>query len=636
MDTMKRIIIIATAFVALYACSGKINDPGLSQTEDAIVFSARSSDTRTVVGTNMDRLLTVAWADEDAVGIYGFSDGQSVGNNVQYIAVPTSGDASKCTFRASDAETIFRWRNGMKQEYHAYYPWAHTDVADVKSHPFSLPSEQIQNGADSPNHLSRYGLMTASQRIAADEKNDGGIQFVFSNIFSVVEFRLKMDAATSISTVPITSARLISKSGDLAWKKATIDLSADMSGSLPVSVLSADREITLMIEGNVDLKKKEWHSIYFVVAPGSHTPGSLSLELTAIDNSIHTVMIDDAVTFLPNRHYVKEYELTLDAFIPGETFEAEIPSLECRAGEPFSIGLKGNATTVELWTGEVGHDYEYAEKDRMQEANMTVNFTMALNSGYQRSPAKIKYSNDMKGAASIESIEAATWTDVSDKFDFTTLIAAVDADVPKVDSNTVPHDAGIVDCTDWFGSDGNCRIAFFYHIDKYDDGYIDPIHNEKTGNGRTYFYLFDMWVRAKFASETNYTELYRQAYDTVKPKPEYPVFVQGDTFGSSDGKNPINVYSYVNGAYTIRLGSAFKPTADRDSYLVLPLLTRPETKNVGPDKPVKIKLEGEDMPLSYSYVFNKPGTYNVTLVGVVRTLAGDKKIIKSASITVME
>lgn len=57
---------------------------------------------------------------------------------------------------------------------------------------------------------------------------------------------------------------------------------------------------------------------------------------------------------------------------------------------------------------------------------------------------------------------------------------------------------------------------------------------------------------------------------------------------------------------------------------------------MGPDKPVKIKLEGEDMPLSYSYVFNKPGTYNVTLVGVVRTLAGDKKIIKSASITVME
>lgn len=72
MDTMKRIIIIATAFVALYACSEKINVPGLSQTEDAIVFSARSSDTRTVVGTNMDRLLTVAWADEDAVGIYGF------------------------------------------------------------------------------------------------------------------------------------------------------------------------------------------------------------------------------------------------------------------------------------------------------------------------------------------------------------------------------------------------------------------------------------------------------------------------------------------------------------------------------------------------------------------------------------
>lgn len=94
----ERIIIIATAFVALYACSGTINDLGLSQTEDAIVFSARSSDTRTVVGTNMDRLLTVAWADEDAVGIYGFSDGQSVGNNVQYIAVPTSGDASNAHF----------------------------------------------------------------------------------------------------------------------------------------------------------------------------------------------------------------------------------------------------------------------------------------------------------------------------------------------------------------------------------------------------------------------------------------------------------------------------------------------------------------------------------------------------------
>ena len=88
--------------------------------------------------------------------------------------------------------------------------------------------------------------------------------------------------------------------------------------------------------------------------------------------------------------------------------------------------MTGIADRVDFWSGEEGHDYAYAEKDRMQEPDMTMNFMMLLNSGTQRRPAKVMYSTDFDGTMTQEGILAATWTDVSDRFDMEKPVHGVD------------------------------------------------------------------------------------------------------------------------------------------------------------------------------------------------------------------
>ena len=168
-----------------------------------------------------------------------------------------------------------------------------------------------------------------------------------------------------------------------------------------------------------------------------------------------------------------------------------------------------------------------------------------------------------------------------------------------------------------------------------DNRYIDP-ETGTVGNGRTYFYSYDMWVRAQYKSESSYTEIYRQKYVDGVSDPSYPTFVQGPTFDAGDGTNPFRLFAYTGYPYVLRLGAAFRPTVDKDSYLVMPKLTRPEAKNVGKDSPFVIKGSDDEQPASYQYTFTAPGTYQVAVVGTVTTLAGEKQILLRKSVTVTE
>ena len=646
----KAYIILSMIFPAIMgSCTQELEDKGRPVIPDGtpVQFSAaqgNTPDTRTEVSAGDDGLLDIVWSADDAIGIYGMVDGRSSGSNVEYAVTP-SDNGSDATLSAVDPSEMFTWQSGVDQGYYAYYPYDDDETVDwqVQAHPFSLPSVQVQQAGNSPAHLSDYLLMTAKQEFSADDNAGGNVRYVFRNIFSVVEFRLKMDAQLSIDAVPVKNAVLSSASTDLAWPEATIDLTAEVAdeASLPVTVTASGKEISLDITENADLVKDGYTSLWFVAAPGVHGAGDLTLRLTAIDNSVYTLTIPEGVTFLPNRHYVREYELSLDGFIPEQDFDVEIPELTVNAGEPLAILTEGTAETIEIWTGEEGHDFEYSDKDRMQEPVMTVNFKMALQSGTQRHPAAIKYSHDFSGEMTEEAILAATWTDVSDEFDFTTFIYNVDNDEDAQDNE--PHDAGIVDCTDWFSEDTRtCRIAFFYHIDAYDADYVDE-QTGTAGNGRTFFYLWDMWVRSQYPSEETFEEVYRQIYaaDDSGRDETWPTFVEGEGFVASDANdynNRIRVYSYLNGKYpyVVRLGSTFRPTTDRNSWFVLPELTRPEAKNVGRDTPVLLKDTDEQMQQQYTWTFDTPGTYNVVVVGTIMTLAGETYVTREFEVTVNE
>ena len=634
---------IIAASLFLTACSQDDIMPreALPDGEQAICFSAGEPTTRTEVGTNDDRTLAITWAEADEVGIYGRKDDRSSGDNYAYTATPYKSDATRCSFSASDTYQLFTWTKNAAQDFYAYYPYTKIDdrTPNPEAHPFSLPALQTQSEGNSPAHIARYGLMTAAPvNIPAGTVSEGAIQFNFANIFSIVELRFKMTADCAIASVPVKQVRLLSDAAALAIPAGTIDLTRtiDPEAELPVVGEEESQSLTLTFDTNLAVTKTDYVSAYLVAAPGTHPAGTLRFEVTAIDNSTYSYTIPEQVTLHPNRHYTKSYELSLDEFILSDEFEAEIPVLSCKVGEPLTVSMTGIADRVDFWSGEEGHDYAYAEKDRMQEPDMTMNFMMLLNSGTQRHPAKVMYSTDFDGTMTQTGILAATWTDVSDRFDMTKPIHGVDSGYPAATASTKPYDAGTAYCTDWFSGEGNsCWIAFFYHVDKFDADYTDP-ETGTAGNGRTYFYSYDMWVRAQYKSESSYTEIYRQKYAEGVSDPGYPTFVQGSTFDSGDAANPFRPLSYTGYPYVLRLGAAFRPTVDKDSYLVMPKLTRPEAKNVGKDSPFVIKASDDEQPASYQYTFTAPGTYEVAVVGTVQTLGGEKQILLRKSVSVTE
>ncbi len=442
-----------------------------------------------------------------------------------------------------------------------------------------------------------------------------------------------MSADCPVASVPVKQLELVSEAADLTVPAGTIDLT-QADARQAITVEDGSRSATVKFETYPGLNKNGYTSIWLVVAPGLHPAGSLRLELTAIDNSRNAFTIPEAVEFKPNRHYVREYELSIDGFVQADVFDAEIPVLECKAGEPLTVKMTGVAEKIDFWSGEEGHDYAYSDKDRMQEASMSLNFKMLLNSGTQRRPAKVKYSTDFDGTMTEAGILAATWTDVTDEFDMTTYIYGTDTKT-TVGATTVPHDAGTVDCTAWFTGEGrSCCVAFFYTVEKNDPAYVDPDTGTKE-KGRTYFYLHDSWVRAAYKSESSYTEIYRQTYtEGNTTDPTMPIVVLDSNFGAEDGTNPVRKFAYGGYTSVIRLGAVFKPAVDKHSWLVLPKLVRPEAKNVGKDSPIVVKGAADVQPATYEYLFTQPGTYEVAIVGTVPTLAGEKKIVKQATVTV--
>ena len=633
--------IAATLLLAACGQDDTMPREALPAGEQAVCFSAGEPATRTEVGTNPDRTLAITWTEADEVGIYGRNDGRSSGDNYAYTASPYKSDATRCSFSASDTYELFTWAKNAAQNFYAYYPYAKvTDrTPNPEAHPFSLPALQTQSEGDSPAHIAHYGLMTAAPvNIPAGTVSEGAIQFNFANVFSIVELRFKMTADCTLASVPVKQVRLLSDGVTLAIPAGTIDLTRaiDPETALPVVGEEESQSLTLTFDTNLGVTKTDYVSAYLVAAPGTHPAGTLRLEVTAIDNSTYSYTIPEQVTLRPNRHYTKSYELSLDEFVLSDEFEAEIPVLSCKVGEPLTVSMTGIADRVDFWSGEEGHDYAYAAKDRMQEADMTMHFMMLLNSGAQRHPAKVMYSTDFDGTMTEDGVLAANWTDVSDKFNMTHPVHGVDTGDPAANASTNPYDAGTADCTEWFSGEGNsCWIAFFYHVDKFDADYVDT-ETGTVGNGRTYFYMYDMWVRAQYKSESSYTEIYRQKYVDGSSDPSYPTFVQGSTFDSGDGTNPFRLFAYTGYSYVLRLGAAFRPTVDKDSYLIMPKLARPEAKNVGKDSPFVVKASDDEQPASYEYTFTAPGIYEVAVVGTVVTLGGEKQILLQKNITVTE
>ena len=490
MTTMKKNLIYIAAALLLAGCTKDAATEVSQMTggEPILTVAAGVSAGRTTVSTTEQGLLDIDWAEDDQIGLYAMAGEQQTGRNVSYTAMPNAEEAAHCTFAATNEGEVLYWNGNKQQSFYAYYPFTAVEGAlpNAAAQPISLPATQVQAKGNSAAHLAKYGVLTAAPVVFEPNATlSSGICFNFTNLFSVVEFRLKTDAACPLAELPIKSLTLSANGVAVAAPVATMDLTQSPTVIATEEVATA---LQLDLAEEVGLKRDGYTSFYMLVLPGTHAAKSLLLEVTAIDNSVHAVSIAEGVTFRSNKHYVREYELTIDGFVAADAFEAEIPSLTTKVGEPLTVNFSGKATSVDFWSGEYGHEYAYATKDRMEDAAVKINFWSLLCNGTQPETATIKYSTDFDGMMTEDAILAATWTDVKHLFNWPTVLHTNDSI-----KTAVPDDSGLVDITEWFDGQGkSVYVAFFYHVKKLDN--------------RTFFMLFDSWVKAFYTNSAE--ELY--------------------------------------------------------------------------------------------------------------------------------
>ncbi|WP_289771554.1 DUF5017 domain-containing protein [Bacteroides acidifaciens] len=108
------------------------------------------------------------------------------------------------------------------------------------------------------------------------------------------------------------------------------------------------------------------------------------------------------------------------------TVEEEIPAslsvlpdkVECKAGEPVTFSLTGNnANNVVFYSGESGHNFDFRERF-YADNDMVVNFSTWVRYGEIYQNLQFLVSNNFNGIYDEESVEAADWVDLSEKFTF--------------------------------------------------------------------------------------------------------------------------------------------------------------------------------------------------------------------------
>lgn len=631
---MKRILFYTILTLFAVGCLQETDQISFGVVEGTPIafYAQRNVQTKTNVVQD-GRSVQISWAEGDSVAFWSSVNGQLCDRNIAYYVDDI--DKTRCILKAADPNRMVYWSRGNVQDIYAYYPYSPNIAteSDITRIPISVPSQQVQSGADSPAHIGKYGFMYAQPcHITPETDMSEGVSLVFKQLFSIMNIRLKLTPDCAISEIPVIRMKLESASTALAYDKATVDMTSE--DDIPVlKPEDTSNSVVLTFAENVVLNKENYVSFYMLVAPGLHSAEDLKLEVVAKDNSVYSVQIDAGVDIESNKVYVRDFDLSLDNFIQADPYEIEIPSLSLNAGEDLVVNMSGSASSIEFWSGEYKHDYTYSDKERINKAKLMMNFKMLLVNGEYRTPVTLKYSKDYDGTLTEAAIKKANWVDVSDDFLWSTVLYRMDKDengntIPW-DNTVEPHDSGIVDISDWFDGVESCHVAFFY----------------ETGPKRTFFYLYDNVISAQYDNEPEVSVIYQQSGKILKTSGEFSTIVPvddktlspslvygesmstaldiGDGLAMSDYSATLGAYKYI-----IRLGAknmfTDRPSDDpwKRSYLVLPRLSRPKDINLGYDSPFVVKRAEDETPTTWTHKFDAPGVYNIVFVVTTESLTG--------------
>lgn len=287
--------------------------------------------------------------------------------------------------------------------------------------------------------------------------------------------------------------------------------------------------------------------------------------------------------------------------------EVDVPDFDiafnptAKVGEPVVFTVTGAPNFLNFYSGEFSH--EYKNSDRLNaDGEFFLSFDTARHyfDGTSKSDEawSLLMSTDYSGSGSVEDVQAATWTDISDQFTFAT------------NRTYEPTNSGKVNISEFAGDE-----PVYLAVRVYAEG------KKAEGNRQGVFRLFSFDISLAVADESyslDITNLHSPGFKPVNVEGSHPTNSTKDIWNNK--------------------GSYYELSADQAEYTNDDwLISNPINLAgaVSPDRGFPLKTYSQKLE-TFEYTYTKAGTYTVAFVGNNQTIYGQKVNIKEYTITVTE
>ena len=273
---------------------------------------------------------------------------------------------------------------------------------------------------------------------------------------------------------------------------------------------------------------------------------------------------------------------------PDSKISVALSQNEYKAGEPVKFKISGDADNIVFYSGEVGHEYglrdrRYADNDLMIDFVSYTDQSTGIHPNFQ-----VLVSSDFNGIYDAENVRAATWTDVTGEF----------ALPSKTGANTP---SGEVNLKRFVGEDNDALVYLAFRY--YDlDGAAQ----------KNRWVVRSMNIR-KVSPEGQVTSL-----ADIKTAGWQNVAVSGDMKWTLPG--------------TQLLAAGNVSTNDKDAWVVSKGFN---LRAAEPSTGIVLKNIATDLS-EYSYVYEKPGTYEAVFATTSEWYNSSSSSITSVKVTITD
>lgn len=289
-------------------------------------------------------------------------------------------------------------------------------------------------------------------------------------------------------------------------------------------------------------------------------------------------------------------------------FEVSTKTSTYKKGAAVLFTFKGNPQLISVYTGESGKDYNYREGRALDVSGINLAFSSAVtNDGAGTSQTgmfSLQVSSNFNGNyASFANVQAATWTDVTDRLS--------KQEGATTATSTLATPAEGIDLSDLRVAGKPLYIAYRYNI------------RPQSTNG-----IWRIWTFQGF-SLTGNTSSGKQTLGSI-----------ATTAFRVVQKNPEIISRTTTSATVLTLRHAEDPAAAEtatENWIITQAFSNVNRIDFGPD--LSIPIQGGTSAVEkkeYSYTFTKAGQYSVYFVAANVNLNGKMETIRKVDLTITE